>query len=78
MTPLATLEQGFAVTPADATPFATGKVRAVYVGGAGDVTAIVGGATLTFKAVPVGTTLWIAATGINATATTATQLLAML
>ena len=74
---LATLDQAYAVTPSDATNFAQGKCRAIYVGGAGNITAIVGGAAGLFTAVPVGTTLWIGATRVNSTATTATALVAL-
>ena len=74
---LATLDRAYAVTPSDATNFAQGKCRAIYVGGAGNITAIVGGAAVLFTAVPVGTTLWIGATRVNSTATTATALVAL-
>jgi len=69
---------GAAVTPSDATPL-TQPARALYVGGAGDVTVILVGdtAAITFKAVPLGTTLWIRAATVKATGTTATNLLAL-
>lgn len=52
--------------------------RGIYVGGAGDVAAVmVGGATLTFKAVSAGTLLPIRCTRINSTNTTATDMLAL-
>lgn len=74
---LATLDQAYAVTPSDTVSFTQGKCRALYVGGAGNVTAIVGGAAVLFTAVPVGTTLWIGATRVNSTATTATAMVAL-
>lgn len=77
MTPLGTVDSGFSVTPSDSTPFAGGKIRALYVGGTGDVSAVIGGASLVFKAVPVGTWLWIGATQINSTGTTATLMLGL-
>jgi len=71
-----------AITPADAT--AIGPFLALYVGGAGDVTVVMrngdgaGGVTpVTFKSVPVGTILPIAIQGVNATATTATNLVGL-
>lgn len=63
-----------AVTPSDtiALPVTT---RALYVGGAGNIVALMqGGQVVTFTAVPVGTTLHVAVTRVNATLTTATNL----
>jgi len=74
MTPLGTFDAGFAITPSDSVDFASGKVRGIYVGGTGDVVAVMGGQAITFKAVPVGTVLNIGATRVNATSTTATLL----
>lgn len=69
---------GFAVTPADDTPLAE-TTRALYVGGAGDVTlTLVSGATLGFANVPAGTLLPVRATAIKATGTTATALVGLL
>lgn len=66
-----------AVTPSDATDFTSGRCDAIYVGGAGNITAIVGGAAVLFTAVPVGAVLRISATRVNSTATTATALVAL-
>ena len=66
-----------AITPSDATNFTSGACDAIYVGGAGAVVAIVGGAAVTFAAVPVGTTLRVSATRVNSTSTTATNLVAL-
>ncbi|MES2958461.1 MAG: hypothetical protein V4792_09745 [Pseudomonadota bacterium] len=66
-----------AVTPSDTVDFLGGKAQALYVGGAGNVTAIVGGIAVLFTAVPVGTVLRVAATRVNATATTATAMVAL-
>lgn len=74
--PLASLETAEAVTPSDTVGFLGGKCRAIYVGVTGDVTAVVGGAAVLFKAMPVGVH-WIACTRVNATATTATNILAL-
>ena len=70
-------EYAAAITTSD-TVSLTGITRAVYVGGAGNITAIMSnGDTVLFSAVPVGTVLPIRCTRINATATTATLLIAM-
>jgi hypothetical protein len=63
-----------AVTPgASALSYVT---RALYIGGAGDVTVTMkGGGSVTFSAVPVGTILPICATHV--TAATATLILAL-
>jgi hypothetical protein len=65
------------VTTSDATSFASGACKWLYVGGAGNITAIVGGVAVLFTAVPVGSLLPIAATRVNATATTATAMVAL-
>lgn len=70
-------EYAAAITTSD-TVSLTGITRAVYVGGAGNITAIMSnGDAVLFSAVPVGTVLPIRCTRINATATTATLLIAM-
>jgi hypothetical protein len=67
-----------AVTPSDATDLDF-IARGLYVGGAGDVKLVmVSGAVVTFKAVPVGTTLNVRFTRVEATGTTATQLVALI
>lgn len=66
-----------AVTPSDSVDFTSFPPKAVYVGGAGAVVAVVAGAAVTFAAVPVGTVLPIAFSRINATNTTATNLVAL-
>lgn len=70
---------GEAVTPSDTVPFGV-PARGIYVGGGapGDVVAVMlDGQVLTFKAVPVGNVLPITCTRINATNTTATNLVAL-
>ena len=70
-------EYAAAITTSD-TVSLTGITRAVYVGGAGNITAIMSnGDAVLLTAVPVGTLLPIRCTRINATATTATLLIAM-
>lgn len=66
----------FAITPHDSTDFAS-ACRGIYVGGAGDITAIVKGVAVLFKAVPVGAILPVSATRVNATGTTATNLVGL-
>jgi hypothetical protein len=66
-----------AVTPSDTVPLPQTGAK-LYVGGAGDVTLVTeGGTTITFKAVPVGTTLWQRHTQVKATGTGATFLVSM-
>jgi hypothetical protein len=68
---------GVAVTASDSTDLAQTS-RAIYVGGAGNVAAVMlGGTVLTFVAVPAGTILPIRATRINSTNTTATSMLSL-
>lgn len=69
--------RGFAVTPSDATIFASGT-RALWVGGAGDVVVrMMDGNSLTFSAVPAGTLLPIQCDMVKATSTTATNMTAL-
>ena len=64
-----------AVTPNDSTVFQAGIL---YVGTAGDVRVITyGGNTVTFVAVPAGMTLYVLATSVLATSTTASNILVM-
>jgi hypothetical protein len=69
--------QAVAITPHDSTNFTEGACAAIYVGGAGNITAIVSGAAVLFTAVPVGTVLRVRATRVNSTATTATAMVAL-
>lgn len=75
-----TMQQGAqafaAITKSDSTVL-TG-VRAIYVGGAGDVSVDdQNDVEVVFKAVPVGTTLWISPKRVNSTNTTATLMVAL-
>lgn len=73
-----------AVTPHDTNPVVPQGVgnnpvpiAAIYVGGAGNVAVrTVGGDDVVFTAPPVGTTLYVRATHVLATGTTATLLIA--
>lgn len=73
---LSTLRGAAAVTTSDSTVLAT--TSALYIGVAGDVTVDLEdrGTNVTFKAVPVGI-LWVAVNRVYATATTATNILAL-
>jgi hypothetical protein len=67
---------GITVVPSDSTVLT--DVRAIYVGGAGDlaVKMIADGSTVTFKGVPAGSILPVQVNTIMATGTTATSILA--
>jgi len=68
---------GAPVTPSD-TDELVNVCLGVYVGGAGDVTVVTQLATtLVFKAVPVGTTVWLRCRQIKSTGTTATYIVAL-
>jgi hypothetical protein len=68
---------GAAVVPTDGLDLAQ-VTRAVYVGGAGNLTVrMADGAALTFTAVPVGSLLPIRVDQVQATGTTATNILAL-
>lgn len=68
---------GEAVTKSDSANL-TNVSRGIYVGGTGDVAAVMqDGAVLTFSAVPAGTLLPIRCIRINSTNTTATLMLAL-
>ena len=68
---------GAAITPHDTNEL-TNVTRGIYVGGAGNVkVTTVDGDTITYVAVPVGTTLDVQAKIVFATLTTATNLLAL-
>ena len=67
-----------AVTPSDTYPIKEGPARALYVGVTGDVTAVnENGVAVTFSNVPTGAVLPIATSQVNATGTTATNLVAL-
>ena len=71
--------QAFAITPSN-TASLSPMPMALYIGGAGDVTVMpaVGTASVTFKAVPVGTTLWVSVRQVLSTGTSATFILGLL
>lgn len=64
---------GVAIVPADAGTQAGGPFRALYVGGAGNVTLVgLDGSVVLFNNVPAGFTLNVGFTRVNATGTVAT------
>lgn len=66
------------VTPSDTHPIKGGPARALYVGGTGDVAALTeNGVAVTFAGVPAGAVLPIATSRVNATNTTATNIVAL-
>jgi hypothetical protein len=66
------------VTPSDTYSIKGGPARALYVGGAGDVAALnENGVAVTFTAVPAGAVLPIVTSRVNATNTTATNIVAL-
>ena len=69
--------RAIAIVPSDVTNFTDGACHAIYVGGAGNITAVVNGTAVLFTAVPVGTILPVRATRVNATGTAATNLVAL-
>ena len=72
------VRHGFAITPDDSVALAE-TTRAIYVGTAGDISLILAsGAGLTFVNLASGTVLPVRATGVNATGTTAADLLGLL
>ena len=67
-----------AVTPSDTYPIKGSPARALYVGVTGDVTALnENGEAVLFSSVPAGAVLPIATARVNATGTTATNLVAL-
>lgn len=67
-----------AVTPNDSTDLTLGTCRALYVGGAGDVSIVdLGGETVVFVGALAGSVLPIQTARVNATGTTATNIVAL-
>jgi len=67
-----------AVTPSDSTDLTYSTCRAIYIGGAGDISIVDGaGTTVVFTGVTAGSILPVQTARINATATTATSIVAL-
>lgn len=72
-----TYPHAFAITKSDADELSH-VTRAIYVGGAGNIKLLtLGGETVTFIGLPVGTTLRIRAKQVFSTDTTATNMVGM-
>ena len=75
--PTSSAAGGVAVTPSDSVNLAR-VTRGVYIGGAGNVSALMAdGSSVAFAGAQAGTILPIRAQRINATGTTATNILAL-
>lgn len=80
---IGTAYRAVAIVPSDTVPLS--PCSAIYVGGAGDIVLVPSGnagasvaaASVTLKAVPVGTVLHVSAQYVMATGTTATDLVAL-
>lgn len=73
--PFSTYSSAKAITTSDTTPQ---TYRAIYVGGAGNVTVVTeGGDTVTFTAPPVGSIIPVSVQLVKATLTTATLLVGL-
>lgn len=71
-------EDFFAVTPSNTVSF-TNPARSLWVGGAGNVAVVsLTGTVVTFTGVPAGTMLPVQAARVNATNTTATNIVGLL
>jgi hypothetical protein len=64
------------ITPSDSVNLAQ-KTRAIYIGGTGDVTAVVNGVAILFKNCQAGSILPVVATRVNLTGTSSTNLVAL-
>lgn len=72
-------QDAFAVTPSDTVAFTQQHARALYVGVTGDVTLVtLSGGVVTFTAVPAGSIIPVQCQRVNATATTATNIVGIL
>jgi len=66
------------ITPSDSADINGGQLtRGIYVGGAGNIVAIIGGNPVTFFSAVAGSVLPIRCTRVNSTSTTATNLVAL-
>jgi hypothetical protein len=76
---LSAYSNAFAVTPSDTVNFVQGAVRAIYVGGAGNVSVVcqAGATPVTFTAPPIGSVIPITCVRVNAALTTATLLVGL-
>jgi hypothetical protein len=76
--PIAASRQYVVVTPSDSVNFTQGTTRWLYVGGTGNITAVMEDeTTCLFSTIPAGALLPISCKRINSTATTATTIVAL-
>ena len=69
----------FAITPSDVTNFSSGVIRAVYVGGTGNVAIVnIDDTVVTWIGCPVGLYIMTCCKRVNSTDTTATNLIGIL
>lgn len=69
---------GVAITPSDVTDISNGPVRAIWVGGAGNVALVtLAGTTITFSGCTAGSVLPVMASRVMASNTTATLLVGL-
>jgi hypothetical protein len=74
---IAACTKGAAVTPSDTNDLAF-TTRVIWVGATGTLTVILsGGDTVEFTAVPAGTWLWISATRVKSSGTSASSIVAL-
>lgn len=67
-----------AVSTSDSTNFAAGTARSLYIGGAGDAVVVMpDGTAITFAGLAAGTILPVYCKRVNATSTTATNIVAI-
>ena len=66
-----------AVTPSDSTSFTQGPCRALYIGGAGNVSLQSNGVAVVFAGLAAGTILPVETPRVNSTSTTATNIVAL-
>lgn len=67
-----------AVTPSDSSDINGGQLtRGLYIGGAGDVSVVIGGNSITFVGAVAGSILPIRVSRVNSTSTTATSIVAL-
>lgn len=70
-------ENALAVTPSDSSDLTGAPCRALYVGLGGNISLTVGGNTLTFINVPGGSILPVRASRVQASSTTASNIIAL-
>jgi hypothetical protein len=70
-------KQGIAITPSDSADFSFGFTRGIYVGGAGNISVEMANGTVMFYTVNAGSVLPLRVKRVNATGTTASNLVGL-